>query len=58
MSNGKFKSKWSDNIDPSYRPPTNELTAWAESALCTKDITSRKHDMYSLRDSLIDCSNR
>ncbi|PON57203.1 hypothetical protein PanWU01x14_176170 [Parasponia andersonii] len=58
MSYGKFKSRWFDSIDPGYRPLTNELAAWAESALCTKDITSRKCDKYSLGDSFADCSKR
>ncbi|PON53127.1 hypothetical protein PanWU01x14_205070 [Parasponia andersonii] len=58
MSYGKFKSRWSDSIDPGYKPLTNKLVAWAKSALCTKDITSREHDKYSLGDSFTDCSNR
>ncbi|PON54698.1 hypothetical protein PanWU01x14_193210 [Parasponia andersonii] len=58
MSYGKFKSRWSDSIDPGFKPLTNELAAWAESVLCTKDITSRKRDKYSPGDSFADCSNR
>ncbi|PON35124.1 hypothetical protein PanWU01x14_338690 [Parasponia andersonii] len=55
---GTFKRKWSDSIDPGCRPLTNEPAAWTESALCTRDITSRKHNKYSLRDSIAACSNR
>ncbi|PON71638.1 hypothetical protein PanWU01x14_070930 [Parasponia andersonii] len=58
MSYGRFKSRWSDSIDPGCKPLTKELAAWVESASCTKDITSRKHDKYSLGDSFADCFNR
>ncbi|PON35123.1 hypothetical protein PanWU01x14_338680 [Parasponia andersonii] len=55
---GTFKRRWFDSIDPGCRPLTNKPAAWTESALCTRDITSRKHDKYSLRDSFAACSNR
>ncbi|PON56269.1 hypothetical protein PanWU01x14_182810 [Parasponia andersonii] len=58
MPYGKFKSRWSDSIDPDCRPLMNELAACAESALCTRDITSRKRDKYSLGDSFVVCSNQ
>ncbi|PON69929.1 hypothetical protein PanWU01x14_083930, partial [Parasponia andersonii] len=58
MSYGRFKSRWSDNIDPGCKPLTKKLAAWVESVSCTKDITSKKGDKYSLGDSFADCSNR
>ncbi|PON52385.1 hypothetical protein PanWU01x14_209790 [Parasponia andersonii] len=58
ISYGRFKSKCSDNINPGCRPLTNELAAWTKSALCTRDITSRKGVRYSFGDSLTVCSSR
>ncbi|PON31259.1 hypothetical protein PanWU01x14_371180 [Parasponia andersonii] len=50
--------RWSDSIDPGCRLLTNEPAAWTELVLWTSDITSRKRQRYSHRDSFAACSKR